>query len=281
MKVSIITTTKNSAKYLESCILSVLNQTYQDVEHIFIDCLSDDGTINILKRYESKYPNRIRYISEPDKGACDAWNKGVRLASGNILGWLGSDDTYPSYSVEEAVREFARNPDVGIVFGNTNMIDDKGKILSTVFGEDFDLGKSITTACCMYTSSTFIQRKVFDKVGLLDDSINVCDLDFYLRAGKEFRFHRIDKVLSNFRLHSGSVTGSKDSLFMYAKENYLVAKRYGAKWYSPRGRNYILMVITHPFHPLAVSLYHSKVFNKFLAFVYHVIAGNQGSEKQL
>ena len=282
MKVSVITTTKNSKKYLESCILSVLNQTYTDVEHVFVDCLSTDGTLDILEKYSSEYPNRIRYISEIDKGTCDAWNKGIRLATGDILGWLGSDDTYCPNAIEDVIEAFSYHPlTAGVMFGDTNMMDETGKILSTVYGEDFDLQKSITTACCMYTTSTFIHRKVIDRVGLLDPSIHVCDFDLYLRAGKEFSFYRINKVLSNFRVHSNSVTGAKDSLYMYAKENYMVAKRYGATLMTPRGRNYILMSLTHPFHPMIVSLYHSRLFSRILPSVYHLIVGHQGREKKV
>ena len=78
--VSIITPVLNGIKYLETCIQSVLSQSYPYIEHIFIDGGSSDGSLDILTNYKAKYPDRIRFISEPDKGACDAWNKGLEMA---------------------------------------------------------------------------------------------------------------------------------------------------------------------------------------------------------
>lgn len=90
--VSMITPVLNADKYLESCINSVLNQNYNNIEHVFVDAGSKDMTLDILRKYRQDYPKRIRFASGKDKGACDAWNKGWEIAAGDILGWLGADD---------------------------------------------------------------------------------------------------------------------------------------------------------------------------------------------
>lgn len=91
MKVSIITVALNSAKYIEDCIQSVLSQTYNNIEYIVVDGGSTDGTAEIIKQYEDRIS---RWISEPDKGIYDAMNKGIALATGDIIGILHSDDLY-------------------------------------------------------------------------------------------------------------------------------------------------------------------------------------------
>lgn len=93
MRISLITVTYNSAKYLQHCIESVLGQTYPDIEHIIIDGKSQDGTVDIIKQYESKIAH---WISEPDKGMYDAINKGIALATGEVVGILNSDDMLAS-----------------------------------------------------------------------------------------------------------------------------------------------------------------------------------------
>ena len=88
-KISIVTPSYNSAKFIEDCIQSVLKQNYPNFEHIVIDGGSTDGTVEILKQYP-----HLKWISEPDEGQSDALNKGFKMAEGDILGWLNADDVY-------------------------------------------------------------------------------------------------------------------------------------------------------------------------------------------
>lgn len=277
--VSIITPILNQVGYVEECIQSVLNQSYPNIEHIFVDGVSTDGTLAILAQYSARCPDRIKFISEPDKSVCEGWNKGFLIAKGQIFGWLGSDDTYLPDTVMAVVQFFKDNTDAYLVFGDCNTMDEKGKLVSRVYAEDFNLRKSITTSCCMYAPSVFYRREVVATLGPLDLTLPFPEFDYYLRAGKIFKFHRIEKALGNFRIHKGSITGANDALYMYARGNYLVAKRHGATIFSPRGRNYILMTLTHPIHSIIVSLYHSKRLRPVLAPLYHMIIGNQGKAK--
>ena len=111
MKISIITITLNSRKYLDKSISSVLSQDHQNLEYIFVDGGSTDGTLEIIKKYAEK-DQRIRWISEPDRGIADAMNKGVALATGDIIAHLHSDDSYPAPGILSTVtHEFSSCPD--------------------------------------------------------------------------------------------------------------------------------------------------------------------------
>lgn len=107
MKISIITVTYNSEKTLKDTLESVLKQTYKDYEHIIVDGLSKDNTIEIVKEYEKRYNGKLRYISEKDTGLYDAMNKGIKMATGDIIGILNSDDIYAHENVlQEIAKKF-------------------------------------------------------------------------------------------------------------------------------------------------------------------------------
>ena len=114
IKFSVITVTKNSEKHLEKNILSVQKQTYQNYEHIIIDGNSQDKTKKILRRHKS----RLRIISENDNGLYDAMNKGIKLASGDVICILNSDDFYYKKALQIMNRYFVHNPQIDFVFGS-------------------------------------------------------------------------------------------------------------------------------------------------------------------
>lgn len=105
MKFSIITATYNSSRTLPDTLESVLAQTYHDLEYIIVDGLSTDGTMDIVRAYEPRFEGRLVYISERDKGLYDAMNKGLRMATGDVVGILNSDDFY---STPTAIEQLAR-----------------------------------------------------------------------------------------------------------------------------------------------------------------------------
>lgn len=122
MKISIITATWNGAETLRNTMDSVLGQTYQDIEHIIVDGMSKDCTMDLIHIYEPHYQGRLRYISEPDKGIYDAMNKGIRMASGDIIGILNSDDFYTSNDVlEKVVARMERN-DIDALYGDIHYV---------------------------------------------------------------------------------------------------------------------------------------------------------------
>lgn len=123
MKISIITVAYNSAQTLGDTMKSVLEQTYSDIEYIVVDGASKDGTVDLVKSYEGKFNGRLRWISEKDKGIYDAMNKGIKMATGDIIGILNSDDYYTSNDVlERLVEAFDEKTDA--VYGDIHFIRD-------------------------------------------------------------------------------------------------------------------------------------------------------------
>lgn len=215
--VSIITPVFNSIKYLETSIKSVLNQSYTNIEHVFVDGCSTDGTLDVLKKYSSKYPGRIRFISEPDKGkgfawngAVAAWNKGWKIAEGDIFGWLGADDMLEPDAVMTVVEFFRVNPNAHFVFGACNVIDEKGDVVYEGGTKDFDLEHMINDGNPISSTSVFYRRKVIERIGFLDTSINSADYDYWIRVGKVFQIRRIDKTLRALESIKGALADPKE-----------------------------------------------------------------------
>lgn len=123
MKVSIITVTYNSANTLTDTIQSVLAQTYRDIEYIIIDGGSKDSTLDIVRQYESDFEGRLKWISESDKGIYDAMNKGIRLATGDVVGILNSDDFYTSPNVVNQLVRYFDNSDIDAVYGDIHFVN--------------------------------------------------------------------------------------------------------------------------------------------------------------
>lgn len=122
MKISIITATYNSGETLRDTLESVLRQSYKDIEYIIVDGASTDDTLDIVREYEPRFGGRMRWISEPDKGLYDAMNKGIGLATGDVVGILNSDDFYTSPDVLAGVSDGIR--DVDAVYGDVHYVND-------------------------------------------------------------------------------------------------------------------------------------------------------------
>lgn len=183
MKVSVITATWNSGATLRDTLESVLRQTYPDIEHIIVDGGSTDGTLALVKEYEPRYNGRLRYISEPDKGIYDAMNKGIRMAMGNVVGILNSDDFYTSdNAVETIVKKMERN-DVDAIYGDIHYVNvsDLNKCVRYYSSKPFH-------RCWMRLGfmpahpSFYCRREVYVKYGAFDISYKVAaDFENLLR----------------------------------------------------------------------------------------------------
>src|SRR5262245_58143275 len=124
--VSIVTPSFNQARYIEATMRSVLSQDYPRIEYLIVDGGSNDGTVEII----NKYGGRLAWwVSEKDQGKADAINKGFGRAGGQILAWLNSDDTYEPGAVSAAVKYLLEHPDVGMVYGDCNFINDDGRVI--------------------------------------------------------------------------------------------------------------------------------------------------------
>jgi glycosyltransferase involved in cell wall biosynthesis len=230
--VSVITPVLNARNFLGGCIESTLGQSYPRVEHVLVDGGSTDGTLDALAKYCSSYPGRVGFITGKDKSAEDAWNKGICAAHGQILGWLGADDAYYSDAIETVVDFFETKPAAAFVFGGCDIVNEHDEIIQQAGDEDFDLNEALNDKCVVPTPSAFFKREVVEKVGLLDTSFTPSDYDYWIRVAKFFHMHRIDKVLSRFRAHAGSIGGSKGAATRYAYVAYKTSRRHGGRIFS-------------------------------------------------
>lgn len=251
--VSIITPLLNRVKYLETCVQSVLAQTYPQVEHIFVDGGSTDGTVAMLSRFQAEHPGRIRFISEPDRGAGDAWNKGLQMARGEIFGWIGSDDTYPPDAVQIVVDFFRSHPEACFVYGDLNNIDEKGEVIKRCQAPDLVWEELINDFCAIPTPSAFYRREVIEKIGRFNNRGN--DLDYWIRVARVFKTYRVDQVLSNFRIHPDSTTGSLTTRGIMKLQDFLFSLRYGGSLFSPRSKRFYYFVMTEVMKPKLGFLY--------------------------
>jgi glycosyltransferase involved in cell wall biosynthesis len=235
--VSIVTPSYNRARFIEETILSIRGQDYPHIEHIVVDGGSSDGTLEILKRYD----DRLRWISEPDEGMFDAINQGFRMAQGDILAWLNTDDTYvvPD-AVSTAVRFLLDNPQVGMVYGHCNIMDEQGQLVRELETQDFDLDCLIHWGLGSYICqpATFFQRQVLDTVGLLDTSFPLCaDRDLWIRIGQKFEVRHLPQHLANFRLHPGGF--SVACVDGQVRDALRVGRKHGASRFSPQYGEYL------------------------------------------
>jgi glycosyltransferase involved in cell wall biosynthesis len=212
--VSIVTPSYNHGLYIEATIQSVLQQDYANLEYIVIDGGSQDDTVQILERYA----DRLCWISEPDRGQADAINKGFRMARGEILAWLNSDDTYLPGAVRQAVEYFQKHPDTSMVYGEGQHVDAAGQIIEPYTTEPFDYQR-LSERCFICQPTVFFRAHVFRDIGPLDTTLHYClDYEYWMRIAKRFRIGHLDASLATSRLHmdtktlSGLVAAHDESL---------------------------------------------------------------------
>lgn len=167
VKVSIVTVTYNSVRTLGDTLESVLRQTYADIEYIVVDGQSTDGTIDIIRNYEPLFEGRLRWISEKDGGIYDAMNKGIRMATGDVVGILNSDDYFTSQDVVENFMSEFDDPSLDAVFGDVHYVRDKnaGKCVRYYCSKVFKPWM-LRFGFMPAHPSFYCLRKVYDKAGL-------------------------------------------------------------------------------------------------------------------
>lgn len=243
--VSIVTPVLNGEHYLETCLRNVLDQTYPNIEHILVDGGSTDRTIEILNHYRALYPDRIRFISEPDKGVGSATRKGFKLAKGDILGWIDTDDLYEPDAVQTVVDFFNLNRNAMLAFGGCDIIDDNGQKLACFIVKDFELREALEVWNFMVFCATFYRRQLFDAVGYFNDLGN--DLDFWIRVDKHFKMYRIPKRLANWRQHADSVTLGESPRARQMRnqriaQDFFLALKYGGNLLANRPARYYIVI---------------------------------------
>jgi len=226
--ITVVTPSYNQGGFLEETIHSVLSQDYPAVEYIIIDGGSTDGSVDIIRRYEG----RLAYwVSEPDQGQSHALNKGFARAHGEILAWLNADDLYRPHAVQTVADAFSRSPSDGVVTGGWEMITEAGTVARR-FPSSHSSIRGLLLTCDIGQPSTFFRRALFEKVGGLDEGLHYSfDYDLWLRLLSVADLRSVGNVLSAFRLHSSSKTGSQRQAFY--RDDLRVIDKYLA---SPTGQ---------------------------------------------
>lgn len=250
MKLSIITITYNSEKTLRDTINSVLKQTYQNIEYLIIDGASKDNTIAIIKEYEPLFKGRMKWISEPDKGIYDAMNKGIRMATGDMIGILNSDDLYMDNNVLEDIAHTFNQTKVDAVYGNLLFVEENNtnKIVRTWKGSQHNPGGFLKGWHPAHPTF-YVKKEIYEKYGVFDTSFDVsADFELMLRFIEKYQIsnHYLDRYFIKMRMGGEStgsikkiIEGNKNVLRAFKKNGFKVSPFYPIIRLFPKAINII------------------------------------------
>jgi glycosyltransferase involved in cell wall biosynthesis len=223
--ISIVTPSYNQARYIERTILSVLRQNLsgRTLEYVVVDGNSGDETREILERYSAS----IRWVSEVDRGQADAVNKGFRMTSGDLVGWLNSDDVYYPGALASVTEFFDAHPEIDVVYGDADHIDEHDAIIERYDTEPWSFER-LRDVCFLSQPAVFFRRRVFDRAGMLDERLQLCmDYEYWIRlalAGIKFQY--IPQTLAGSRLYSSTKTMGQ-RVQVHAEINDMLRARLG------------------------------------------------------
>lgn len=223
MLVSIITVARNSEKTIARTIESVLGQTYEELEYIIIDGASTDRTMEIVKGYHPAFEKkgiRYRYLSEPDQGIYDAMNKGIRLAAGELIGIINSDDWYESQAVEVAARYYIQE-EYDLFYADLRIVGENRSFIKKAKDSRW------VTSRYWNHPTTFIPRTIYEKYQYKNENIHD-DWDLILRIRKDnCRVCVVNDVLANFRRNGVSHEKNIKKAFHRARIKYGIYRDNG------------------------------------------------------
>jgi len=241
MKISIITPVKNRVDYIEKCINNVASQKYGNYEHIIVDGKSVDGTCDVVLEKMKEY-DHIRYLSELDSSPGEAWNKGIKMATGDVIGWLGADDSFVDESVLDFIANiYQNNKNFDVVYGGCNFVNTCGDICGVSQNYNYDFNKLLNQSNYIPATSLFAKSSVYREVGELDAYGN--DFDYVLRIAQKFTIVPINEVLSNFMLATDSETGDFKKYVKVLKLDWAVSRKYGGHYFNNYHIRYIVFSI--------------------------------------
>lgn len=234
---SIVTPSYNQGDYLAQTIESVISQAGDFlIDYIVMDGGSEDGSVDIVRRYESllkggKWPIACRGISfrwesAPDAGQADAIAKGFGRAEGDIFAWLNSDDVYHPGALATAARFFGDHPNVGLLYGDAHYCDSEGATVGKYRTGSFDLAR-LAYANIVCQPSAFFRAYAYREAGGVDPGLRFAmDLDLWIRIAQAFPCRHIPCLLSSYRLHEESKTVRPETLYQNSEEALSLALKH-------------------------------------------------------
>ena len=220
----------NQRPYLEAMFESLRSQGYRNFEHLVVDGGSTDGTLEVL--HSTPAGGAFSWISEPDKGMYEAVNKGLRLARGEILAYLATDDSYLPWTLEVVVDAFRRNPDAGLVLGDLiSVFDDtlRGELRTNPHPDAGYLRRFF----CLGQPAVFFRREVVEQCGYFDEDLKVIgDCEYWMRVAEHFRGVKVAEVLAVDRIRTASKRVVDSSLG--EEEVARVRRPYQPRWQPAR-----------------------------------------------
>jgi glycosyltransferase involved in cell wall biosynthesis len=240
MKLSVITICKNVGIDIEKTLLSIINQTYKNIEIIIIDGNSSDNTTSYINNYIKKITH---FISEEDSGIYHAMNKGLKLASGDLIYFLNAGDIFFSNDVvEKIIYEFKKNKKIDIIYGNIETIDLKTKeIKNQIYGKIF---KSYFFYTCFVQQAMFFRSNCFKRNGNFDESFRISgDYDWIVRGilKNKLKMFYTKNFLCSFQL--GGISSNEKFKTLHQKENNIIKK-----YFTKKDKFFIKILRIKPFH---------------------------------
>lgn len=227
MKVSIVTISFNQAAFLETAIRSILDQDYPDVEYIVVDPGSTDGSRDIIR---SHLHETSKILFEADRGPADGLNKGFSHATGEIFGFINSDDYLLPGALSTVVNGFSKNPDIDVLSGHSIIVDKDGRMKNRFRSRRYSPSRYVYGAGTLAQQSTFFRADAFRKVGGFNTANRIAwDGELWVDlALSGARFGRLNSYLSAFRVYEGGISGGgghrTDAYRDYAERMWLKVK---------------------------------------------------------
>lgn len=227
MKISIITVVRNNAALVESCIKSVISQTYADIEYIVIDGASTDGTLEIINNYKRDIS---RIISEKDNGFIYAMNKGLALASGKLIGFLHSDDFYADNTVIEKIANSFKDNDTDSLYGDLVYVtkNDTDRIVRYWRGQNYDV-KSLRWGWMPAHPTFFVKKNIYEKYGYFNTDFKIAtDYENMLRFLYRYKIsaHYLPAIIVKMRF-GGISNRSAKNIIRKTVEDYTACRMHG------------------------------------------------------